>query len=90
MSNIPENLFDPITFETRHEQEFERSLEAVKLNQQQRRSLCYNVANYSDGKWDGLLDNQPEAHCWAMEDYRRGYLDGVFERHTNRFAIEKS
>ena len=80
---VHEPKFDPIAFETKHQKDFERSLNEQKFSRQYKDALNNSFA---DGKWDGLQQFEPEAYQWLTPRYRRGYLSGVAQRLDEKFA----
>lgn len=70
--------FAPIAFESKHQQDFEQSESMSEFSQNYRDNP---QTTFSDGKYDGELDIEPQAYQWFEPIYRKGYLAGV----TNRF-----
>ena len=81
--SIPDRSFDPIAFETKHQQDYERAC-AVQ-------EFCQNYqdephTSFSDGKYDGELNIEPEPYQWFDPNYRKGYLAGVTNRYNEQFS----
>ena len=80
---LHQTKFDPIAFETKHQDQFERSQREQKFSQQYRDDPRNT---YFDGEWDGKQGFEPEAYQWFATPYRRGYLNGVEQRLDEKFA----
>ena len=80
---LHQSELDVIALETKHQQEFERSLTI--------HNFCSSYKDdprttFEDGQWDGFLDFEPQIHQWHEPSYRVGYLSGVTRRYNEQFA----
>ena len=74
---------DVIALETKHQEDFERSLVQQKFCQHYVEELR---TSFEDGKYDGELDLEPEPYQWFNPIYRKGYLRGVTVRFNELFS----
>ena len=80
---LHQSNFDPIVLEIKLEIDLVRSLAQKQF------SITYKDEppnSFADGKWDGYLDFEPEAHQWHADSYKQGYLSGVAQRLDEQFA----
>jgi hypothetical protein len=82
-TSIPDTPFDPIELELKLNLDFERSQQTEKFCQNYREEPRIS---FEDGKWDGMLDFEPEAYQWLVPNYRQGYLAGVEAKFNELFA----
>ena len=82
-SSIHQVNLDIIALETKHQRDFERSLEAQEFSKNYRDELRISFA---DGKYDGELDLEPEPYQWFNPIYRKGYFAGITARFNELFS----
>ena len=74
---------DIIALETKHQEDFERSLlqQEFSENYQDEPRI-----SFEDGKYDGELDLEPEPYQWFNLTYRKGYFAGITVRFNELFS----
>lgn len=82
-SSIHQANLDVIALETKHQRDFERSLEVQKFSKNYRDELRIS---FEDGKYDGELDLEPEPYQWFNPIYRKGYFAGITVRFNELFS----
>lgn len=80
---LHQSALDVIALETKHQQDYEKAC--------QEREFAQNYQDqpritFSDGKYDGELDIEPQAYQWFEPIYRKGYLTGVTNRFNEQFS----
>ena len=82
-SSIHQPNLDVIALETKHQEDFERSLKQQKFSKNYKDELR---TSFADGKYDGELDLEPEPYQWFNPMYRKGYLAGIVTRFNELFS----
>ena len=78
MTNNILHEIDVIALETKHQEDYEKACQEREFAQQYQDNPR---TTFSDGKYDGELEIEPQAYQWFDPIYRKGYLTGI----TNRF-----
>ena len=81
--SIHQSDLDVIALETKHQNDYERSLALKKFCQNYQDNLR---TSFEDGKYDGELDIEPEPYQWFNPIYKKGYLAGVTVRFDELFS----
>ena len=95
---LHQSELDVIALETKHQQDYERSLTIHNFCQsyQDDTGLINPAGNpqeqplprdtFEDGQWDGFFDFEPQAYQWLERSYRSGYLSGVARKYDEQFS----
>ena len=75
---LHQSALDVIALEIKHQEDYEKTCQEKEFAQNYRDRPRIT---FSDGKYDGELDIEPQAYQWFDPIYRSGYFAGV----TNRF-----
>ena len=81
--SIHQANLEVVALETKHQSDFERSLEVQKFSKNYREEPRIS---FEDGKYDGELDLEPEPYQWFNPIYRKGYLAGITVRFNELFS----
>ena len=81
---LHQSNLDVIALETKLQEDYEKSLALQEISKHYKERLH---TTFSDGKWDGELDIEPQPYQWFDPNYRKGYLAGVTARFNQLFDL---
>ncbi len=90
--SLDQQTFDAIAFEQERYQIFQQTERTYQAAEET--SAVLSSTNpvpssiFLDGRWDGILNEQPTADQWLNQPgYREGYLEGVASRLDEKFGL---